>query len=96
MSDAVGQPVATKTPPITDKEHAALKAVYQGQADEYQQRLALKVIVNTFSRAHDVSYVPGSFDQSAFLAGRGYVGQIILKYLNLPIGRLPEGDNHNE
>ena len=77
-------------PPLTEQERGALKAVHEGIADPYQQRLALNVIVNKFSRAHDMLYIQGSFDGSAFLSGRGFVGQRILKYLNLPISKLTE------
>ena len=86
--------IATQTPALTKQEHEAPKALHPGHADEYQQRLALQVIVNKFSRAHDMSYVPGSFDQSSFLAGRGFVGQKILKYLNLPIGKFKEDETN--
>ena len=78
------------TPTVEDQEHIALQAVYAGTADAYQQRLALQVIINKFSRAQDVLFVPGAPDQGAFLAGRGFVGQRILKYLNLPVGKLKQ------
>ena len=73
---------------LTEREHAAIKAVYAGEADEGQQRLCLRVITNKFSRAHDLLYSPGSFDETAFLAGRGFVGQQILHALKLPVGKL--------
>lgn len=85
--------IATQTPPLTNEEHIALQSLHKGEANEYQQRLALRVIVNKFARAHDLLYVPGSFDQSSFLAGRGFVGQKILKYLNVPIGKLEDDTN---
>lgn len=75
---------------LTKPEHEALKALHAGEADEYQQQLALKVIVNVFSRAQDMTYIPGSFDQTAVLSGRAFVGQKILKYLNIPVGKLIE------
>jgi hypothetical protein len=84
-------------PELTKAEHIALRSLSQGQASEYQQCLALRVIVNKFARAHDVLFVPTSDRESTFLEGRGFVGQMILKYLNLPVAKLPEqtGD-HNE
>jgi hypothetical protein len=78
------------TPEIDSDEHAALRAVYDGSAEPHQQRLALHVIVNKFSRAQDVLFVPGAPDEGAFLSGRGFVGQKILKYLNLPVGQLKQ------
>lgn len=76
--------------PVSKREHGAIKALYAGEATPEEQQLALKVIVNKFSRTHDLLYVPGSFDGSAFLNGRAYVGQKILKYLNLPVGKLKD------
>lgn len=73
---------------LTKKEHQALKSISKGEADEYQQRLALAVIVNKLSRAHNTLYIPDSFDQSAFLSGRAFVGHEILKVLQIPVGQL--------
>lgn len=74
-------------------EHEAIKALSEGRADEYQQGLALSVIVNKFSRAHDMGYIPDSFDQTAFLAGRSFVGKQIVKYTKLSVSKTPEVDN---
>ncbi len=77
---------------LTKQEHAALKAVHVGEANAHQQRLTLKVIISIFSRAHDILYIPDSFDQSAFMNGRAFVGQKILKYLNIPVGTLDDDE----
>ena len=71
---------------VTEAEHSALRALHNGDATEYQQRLALKYIVNSLSRAQDALYIPGSFDETSFLNGRAFVGQNILKLLNVPVG----------
>lgn len=84
-------------PDITPQEHTALQALHVGAANEYEQRLALKVIVNKFARANDVLFIPGAADEGTFLSGRAFVGQKILKYLNMPVGRLrPDEENNNE
>lgn len=75
-------------PDLDKQEIESLKALGKGEADEFQQKLALAVIVNKFARAHDLPYIPGSFDQSSFISGRAFVGQKILKILNVPIGKL--------
>ena len=85
-----------RCPDLNKQEHAAIKALGKGEADEFQQRLALKVIVNTFSRTHDLCYVPDSQDQSTFISGRAFVGQKILKYLNIPVGKLKEEEGKDE
>ena len=82
--------VAAQTRELHKDEVVAIQALYKGEATPYQQKLALKVIVNDFSRAHDALYVPGSFDQTAFLNGRAFVGQRILKYINISVGKLNE------
>lgn len=81
-------PVCFYVPEVEKEELEALKQVYAGEASSYQQRLALSVIVNKFSRAHDMQFVPGAPDQSAVLTGRAFVGSRILWALNMKIGEL--------
>lgn len=83
--------ISLQTNTVWRHEHEAIKAVSEGIADEYQQHLAIKVIVQKLARTHDNAYIPGSFDQSAFLAGRISVGQKILKYIKAPVTKTPEG-----
>ena len=81
----ISQCLVVKKP--TKHEHEAIKNLSKGIATEHQQRLALKFIINSVSRAQDLLYIPGStFDETAFLNGRAFVGQNILKLLNVPIG----------
>lgn len=80
--------VCFQTPELSRLDIEAIKALNKGQATEHQQRLALSVICNKFSRAQDALYIPGTFDETAFLNGRAFVGQKILKIINLPIGKL--------
>ena len=68
------------------EEHEAIKSLKRGDASEYQQQLALAYIVNTVARSQDLLYIPGSLDETAFISGRAFVGQHILKLLNVPIG----------
>lgn len=80
--------ICFETPPVNQHDVEAIKALNSGQATEHQQRLALSVIVNKFSRAQDLLYIPNSQDETAFLNGRGFVGQKILKIISQPIGKL--------
>jgi len=80
---------------LQKEEKQAIKQLAIGEADEYQQKLALSVIVNLFSRSHDLCYVPDSQDQSTFISGRAFVGQKILKTINVPIGKLKEEVDEN-
>ena len=79
-----------KVSPITREEHEAIKCLSAGNATEYQQQLFLSLIVKKFSRANDLTFIPGEPESSsAFLAGRSFVGKQIQKYINLPV----ENDN---
>ena len=77
--------VALDVAPLDKPEHVAIKALAKGEADAGQQVLALEAIVKKLSRAFDLGYIPGSFDESAFLSGRGFVGQQITKAINTPV-----------
>ena len=70
----------------------AIKAVYAGEADPYQQRRAMFIFVNHFCRTHDVLFVPGEPDQTTFLNGRAFPGMQLLKTLNQPIGKLIDSE----
>lgn len=60
-------------------EIAAVQALWRGEADAQQQRRAVEWILDAVCRVNDMEYRPGSFDETAFAAGRRYVGsQIIL------------------
>ena len=86
MSDIT--PIELRVADVTDDEQRALKALESGTASDYQQRLALYLITNKLSRAQDLLYIPGNTHASAFLNGRAFVGQQILKILNVPVGKL--------
>lgn len=75
-------------PELDKPEIEAIKALAEGEATAGQQTLALHVIVNKFSRTHDLLYIPDSFDQTSFMNGRAFVGMKILKYLKLPVGKM--------
>lgn len=76
--------------PLDKQDVIAFKALADGEATEYQQRRVLNIIVKNFSRTHDVSFVPGASDQSAFIAGRAFVGSRILYYINYPTNKLDD------
>ena len=84
------KPECLRVEPISKVEIQALRSLSAGTATEREQQVALYVIVNKFSRAQDLLYIPGSFDQTAMLNGRAFVGQEILKYIKIPVGKLDE------
>lgn len=81
--------IALDTIPIDKQERVAIKSLFKGEATPDQQLLALSVIIKKLSRAFDLTYVPGSFDESSFLAGRGFVGQQLTRISNQPVDEKP-------
>lgn len=99
MSDRVDAPkkdIVFQVPRVSRSEAEALQALRKGEAEPHQQRKALFLIVNKIARPHDLTYVPESQDRSAFMAGRSFVGQQILKFLKVPVSKLPEEDDVEE
>ena len=78
--------------PIDEQEMRALKALNRGDAGEYEQRLALSVIILKLSRAYRQTWVQGQPDSTSFLAGRAFVGQQIARILNIPVEGSPRED----
>lgn len=76
-------PESLRTESLDKQEMYALRALQEGNADAYQQQLALSVVLKKFCRTYDLAFVPGKADESAFLAGRQFPGQQIMKYLRL-------------
>ena len=74
-------------PELEIEEHIALKAVVNGEGSEYQQKLAMKVIVDKFAMANNLLYVPDSFDKTAFINGRAFVGNKIKLYIKKPVSK---------
>lgn len=89
-------PQALSVAPVTKDETLALKALANGDATPYQQKLALALIMKKFSRVYDIPFLEGSPDGSAFLMGRSFVGNRIDLHLKQSVNTLhPEG-NKNE
>ena len=79
-------------PKLSNEEIYAIKAVAEGTASAHEQQLTLIVITKKFSRAFDAHFVPGSFDQTAFLAGRAFVGAKITKIVKTPLSEIADFD----
>lgn len=60
----------------------ALQALAQGEADAFQQKRALKWIVQACG-TYDLSYRPNSERDTAFAEGRRFIGLQIVKALHL-------------
>lgn len=74
---------------LSKEQHLAIQAVYAGNGNEYQQKLALDTIVTVLARTAATTYIPGSTEGTAFFAGRQYVGKLLFKIINNPYKEEP-------
>lgn len=58
-------------------------------ASPEQQAIAIKLIKDNFCNMDALQYMEGSFDGTAFLNGRDFVGRSIEQILNINISELP-------
>lgn len=76
-------PEAFKTVHLSKREMYAIRQLEAGEADSDTQRVALSAILKKICRTYDMHFVPECDRQTAFLEGRGFVGQTILKVMRL-------------
>jgi hypothetical protein len=76
-------PEAFKVPALSNREMWAIRMLEEGTADPHNQRLALSAILSKLCRTYDIHFVPESERETAFLEGRGFVGQQITKVLRI-------------
>ena len=67
---------------FTPDDVFALQALARGEASAHQQKRALRYIVTTVARSYETDFDPGPTTQ-AFMVGRHWVGNQVLKLLNL-------------
>lgn len=79
--------------PWEKSDALAIKALASGTASEGQQVQALKWIVETLCGAYQLPYIPDSDRDTSFAAGKMFVGQQIVKLVNMP-GGLLEKEKH--
>jgi len=65
----------------TEKECNAVKALAEGLADDEQQRVALRWIVEKAGFAYEQTYFPGSARDTDFAEGRRFVANSIIKLI---------------
>lgn len=90
------RPLPGKVPPAylpapwNDQIVAAVKALAAGNANDGQQKAALDWIIRAVAGTYDQPFRPGDDGpyQTAFACGRQFVGQQIVKLVNLKTGRL--------
>lgn len=74
----------------TKADFQSIISVARGEATGEQQKRCMQLIISYLSRADDLPYVPDSADQSAFMAGRQFVGKKLKMLQNYKIGELEE------
>ncbi len=77
---------------ILDKATAAsvsvaFKSLEKGTASEAEQKLILDFLIRIGCRTYDTDWFPDE-RISCFAAGRRYVGQQIVRFINLKVGKL--------
>jgi len=73
--------------PTTVAVSAAFKSLEKGVASEAEQKLALDFLIRIGCRTYDTDWFPDE-RISCFAAGRRYVGQQVVRFINLKIGKL--------
>jgi hypothetical protein len=82
-------PTPVDAPPTYDRSIViAMQALARGEADSEQQKRAYFWILKRACLINDVGYRKGSFDESAFLLGRRFVGVEIVKLLEVPVSKM--------
>lgn len=80
---SIVKPACLQEGRISSQQVRALRALEEGEANPYEQKLALKTIIDNFCGTYQRSFLPGKPDESIFMQGRQYPGQRIFHYLKL-------------
>lgn len=75
---------------LTAQEVIAIQAVWAGEAEPGQQRLAMELIVDRISMADHMSFLEGRRDGSSFLAGRSFVGKLLRSFIRKRVGEMTQ------
>ena len=79
-------------PPKYERHHvAAFQALAHGTAEPQQQKIAMAYLLGTLCCIQDMSYRPDSERETVFAEGRRFVGQQIVKFLQLNTGNIENG-----
>ena len=68
----------------------AIQALMSGTAEEHQQQLAMKWIIETLCGTYDMSFRADNIRETDFAEGKRYVGNQIVKLSKLNVSRLKE------
>ena len=75
--------------PTTASVSTAFKSLEKGTASEAEQKLVLDFLIRIGCRTYDTDWFPEE-RISCFAAGRRYVGQQIVRFINLKVGGIKQ------
>lgn len=75
---------------------AAMQAFQNGEATEHQQKLLFEWIVRSACATYEQTFIPGDPHGSAFMDGRTFAGQQILKMTRLNPGAFRKASQSKE
>ena len=81
LSECLPHPDPLERPDYIEAEIQAVRAVWRGEADGRQQRMALDFFVRAFG-THDTSFRPGDPYATAFAEGKRRAGDTIVWAIN--------------
>jgi len=90
VSRAVKQHGGLKTAPFEPADATAIQAVFNGTADEEQQRRAMRWLLDYACGVHEMSYTPGDQYATAFKEGQRFVAKQIGEVLRTNVPGLIE------
>ncbi len=82
--------------PYEVADAAALQDLQAGTANEGQQQRALKWLINNLCRTYDTQYFPESSRDTDFALGKRWVGQQLVKLLNIKLGLIKKDQEETE
>ena len=77
----------------TAADVTAVQAILRGEANEDQQKRAMKWIIETAAATYEMSYRPASTHDTAFSEGRRFVGNQIIKLSRLNASTIARREN---
>lgn len=77
-------------PDSTKQASLAFKSLEKGVATPDQQKYVLEFLVKIGCRTYDTDWFHGDHSASDFAAGRRFVGQQIVEFINLKVGRIKD------
>ena len=74
----------------------AIKALLQGEADGFQQKRAMKCLIEEICGTYSMSFDPEDERMSCFNEGRRHVGRVLVGIANISLGAVQEAEKKIE